>query len=366
MTLQTSLRRLAILAIAVAAATLLPACSTTPKSPLAQHKPGTTLERAGDEIMVAGQLFHTGTRVVLWTDERGYDAYRTEKRFGPIEQSSWSATTRPTDGSKPRPEFVNGTPNRYSARNANLTPEQQEQIRGGGWTLPMLQDKVDQFVLHYDVAGVSKNCFKVLHDVRNLSVHFLLDVDGTLYQTLDLKERARHATKANDRSIGIEIANMGSYGANESSTAALSQWYKKDENGLVMLTFPKWVGDPMFLTPNFVGRPARNEMVAGEIRGRTQRQYDYTPEQYAALTKLTAALCTVFPKIHCDYPKNPDGSLNTNTLTDEEWAKYQGVLGHYHVQTNKSDPGPAFQWDTVINGARQLMGRQTFAANTPR
>jgi len=37
-------------------------------------------------------------------------------------------------------------------------------------------------------------CFKVLHDHRDLSVHFMLDLDGTIYQTLDLKERAWHAT----------------------------------------------------------------------------------------------------------------------------------------------------------------------------
>jgi N-acetyl-anhydromuramyl-L-alanine amidase AmpD len=37
----------------------------------------------------------------------------------------------------------------------------------------------------------------------------MLDLDGTIYQTLDLKERASHATIANSRSIGIEIANMG-------------------------------------------------------------------------------------------------------------------------------------------------------------
>jgi hypothetical protein len=33
---------------------------------------------------------------------------------------------------------------------------------------------------------------------------------------------------------------------------------------------------------------------------------------------------------------------------------YHGVLGHYHVQTNKTDPGPAMQWDRVIDGARRL------------
>ena len=46
--------------------------------------------RRGDEIVAAGQFFHTGTRVVLWLDPGGYDAYRVERRFAPIEKSDWS------------------------------------------------------------------------------------------------------------------------------------------------------------------------------------------------------------------------------------------------------------------------------------
>jgi hypothetical protein len=31
------------------------------------------------------------------------------------------------------------------------------------------------------------------------------------------------------------------------------------------------------------------------------------------------------------------------------------VLVHFHVQTNKNDPGPALQWDYVIDSARRLL-----------
>ncbi len=65
--------------------------------------------------------------------------------------------------------------------------------------LDLLRQKVDQFVLHFDVCGTSAQCFYVLHDRRGLSVHFMLDVDGTIYQTLDVKERAWQATKSNDQ-----------------------------------------------------------------------------------------------------------------------------------------------------------------------
>jgi hypothetical protein len=75
------------------------------------------------------------------------------------------------------------------------------------------------------------------------------------------------------------------------------------------------------------------------------------------LIKLTATLCAVFPRIPCDYPRDREGKLIPHKLPDDELARYQGILGHYHVQTNKVDPGPAFQWDTVIDGARKLLVR---------
>ncbi len=46
-------------------------------------RPGDRVDRHGDEIVAAGQLFHTGTRVVLWTDPKGYDAYRARQHFDP-------------------------------------------------------------------------------------------------------------------------------------------------------------------------------------------------------------------------------------------------------------------------------------------
>ena len=109
--------------------------------------------------------------------------------------------------------------------------------------------------------------------------------------------------------------------------------------------------------PFWVPRPSRPEPVVGTVHGQKLQQYDLTPEQYDSLTKLTATLCTVFPKIKCDYPRDADGGLITKTLADADYDRFQGVLGHYHVQTNKTDPGPAFQWDKVIVGARALMAK---------
>src|ERR1700756_3596833 len=50
----------------------LAGCQTAPR-------PGTFVQRTGDEIVVCGQFVHTGTPVVLWIDPGGYDAYRVER-----------------------------------------------------------------------------------------------------------------------------------------------------------------------------------------------------------------------------------------------------------------------------------------------
>ena len=318
---------------------------------VAQHRPGDELKRTGDEILVCGQLFHTTAPVVLWTDPGGYDAYRVERRFSDFDKSSWEESVKEVDSLD--------SPNRYGIRKEKLKPEQVEKVRGGGWDLALLQQVVDQFVMHYDVCGTSQTCFKVLHDNRCLSVHFMLDVDGTIYQTLDLKERAWHATISNGRSIGVEIANIGAYPPNDMKT--LNKWYSKNDEGKVVLTLPKKPGLLGVRTNDFVGSPIRNELVRGTVQGTELVQYDLTPQQYESLIKLTATLCRVFPKLDCKYPTDDNGELIPRKLDDEVWKKYRGILGHYHVQTNKVDPGPAFQWERVIGGAKKLLEEPTLS-----
>jgi N-acetylmuramoyl-L-alanine amidase len=310
-------------------------------------QPGRFVHRQGDEIVVCGQWVHTGAPVVTWMDPGGYDAYRVERRFAPLDDSDWRHSTAEVKELK--------TPNRYGLRKAGLTPAQLEQVRGGGWPLALLQEKVDQLVLHFDACGTSRQCFKVLQDQRDLSVHFMLDLDGTIYQTPDLKERAWHATISNDRSVGIEIANIGAYDVNAPHDP-LSDWYRKDASGRTRIVIPEAIGGMASLrSARFVPHPARDQPVVGMIQGQTLRMYDLTPRQYDSLIKLTATLCRVFPRIRCDYPRDAAGRLITHKLPSDQLAGYEGVLGHYHIQTDKTDPGPALDWDRVINGARALM-----------
>src|ERR1043165_7559915 len=208
-------------------------------------RPGTIVRRTGDEMVVAGQFVHTGTRIVLWMDPGGYDAYRVERRFSPFDSSAWETSRLAVA------ELT--SPNRYGLRRGNLTAGQIEQVRGGGWDLPLLQQIVDQFVIHYDAAGTSRECFAVLHDLRDLSVHFMLDLDGTIYQTLDAKERAWHATSSNTRSVGIEIANIGAYST--SGRTPLGEWYSRQDDRGTRIVIPPRFGDGGIRTPGFIARP---------------------------------------------------------------------------------------------------------------
>ena len=101
-------------------------------------------------------------------------------------------------------------------------------------------------------------------------------------------ERAWHATTSNARSIGIEIANIGAFPPGSAERA--QEWYQRREHGPPLITIPDSFGDGGQRTKGFTGRPARPEPIRGNIQGRDLEQYDFTPEQYRALVRLTAAL----------------------------------------------------------------------------
>jgi len=65
----------------------------------------------------------------------------------------------------------------------------------------------------------------------------------------------------------------------------------------------------------------------------------------------------VLPRIRLQAPRRADGAVVNRALDREDLRAFDGVVGHFHVQTNKQDPGPAFQWDRVLDEARRLRGR---------
>ncbi len=286
---------------------------------------------ANDQIVVCGDRFSIGTPVVLWSDPGGYDAYATT----PALPETGAAALRYKSG--------------RTWANADRPLTRNELTEG-----------IDLFVLHYDVCGYSRRCFDVLHNKRGLSVHFLLDVDGTLYQTLDLRDQAWHGREVNPRSIGIEIANIGAYagggdpeldGSHDTNqlSGILRDWYVP-RNGGLFLKLPADIATTQIRSAGPF-RSNRPELVRGAIHGKSYLQADFTPQQYAAVARLARGLNRVFPRIRLDAPRDPAGAVRSDKLSAEELAGFSGIIGHYHVTTSKIDPGPAFDWEFFLRSA---------------
>jgi N-acetylmuramoyl-L-alanine amidase len=248
----------------------------------------------GSSILIAGQAFEVGRPVVLWRDPQGFDAYQTRC----IDQSGGCC---------------DGESKRYGVRKG---------LERG--TLEELQAQVSQLVLHFDGCVNSRSCFKSMHNRPRpsgqgcgLSAHFMIDADGTIYQTLDLVERAYHAEEANSDSIGIEICNRG--------RVDRSEWPK--------------------LPADYRTRPTREVVINGE----SHEAYDFRPEQYDAIVALTRTLLRVFPKIKPIIPE-VNGQPIMDTLSDP--LAFAGIMGHLHIEKKKWDPG-ALDWHRIL---RELNG----------
>lgn len=162
------------------------------------------------------------------------------------------------------------------------------------------------FVCHWDVCLSSESCYKVLSN-RGLSVHFLIDNDGTIYQTMDMNDVAYHAgsKKWNDLSLGVEMSNA---------------YYPKHQEWYVK----QGLGERPLIT---------DAVVHGE---RLKPFTGFYPEQIEAFKALAKAVnkATGIPL------KTPlDRSKNTNTTVSKKAAdgRFEGFVSHYHLTNRKID-----------------------------
>jgi len=245
---------------------------------------------AGTSIVAAGQSFDVGRPVVLWNEAEGFDGY-AQSCIESRAIGNSICCTRKFD---------------------RFAPRRTLQSR----TLSSLQTVVKQVVLHLDGCVNSRSCFHSMHDMPRpdggcgLSAHFMIDADGTIYQTLDLVERAYHAEEANSGSIGVEICNRGDASRNELDR----------------------------LPRDYRTRPVKDVV----INGHTFHAFDFRPEQYASVLALSRVLVRLFPNVRPVYPER-DGKPLLETLRDPQ--SFNGIVGHLHVdkQKHKWDPG-AFDW----------------------
>ena len=168
---------------------------------------------------------------------------------------------------------------------------------------------IDLLVLHLDGCRSSRQCYDVLIE-RGLSAHLLVDRDGVIYQTLDLQDAcAFHAGPVNRRSIGVEICNPERLERND----------PKDARPVVTLGVSN------------AGPGGARSQVLG-----------FYPQQVKAIIALARALASLFP-IPLLLPKSSaaDAPAGVSLGCDSRVAsgEFRGICGHYHLQTNKIDPG---------------------------
>jgi hypothetical protein len=166
--------------------------------------------------------------------------------------------------------------------------------------------KIRYFVNHWDVCLNSLSCQRVL-DRRGISVHFLIDNDGTIYQTMDLQHAAWHAgsERTNRPSIGVEIANA---------------YYPKYQN---------W-----YIKNGFGERPMVED---AWVHGHKLDPFtDFYPAQIEALKKLWKA-CANAAGIPMETPQNQFNKTSTKYEQKVAYGNFKGFVSHYHVSKKKID-----------------------------
>ena len=156
-----------------------------------------------------------------------------------------------------------------------------------------------QFVNHWDATLSSQACARIINK-RGLSMHFLIDNDGTIYQMLDMQHVAWQAGAKswNTAGIGVEISNA--------YYLKYQNWYEKH---------------------GFGKRP----VVISELNNRALGPHlDFYPIQLQALAALWAA-------VHDSVGINLDVCKTKGVDEDCRQLNYNGFINHYNLTANKID-----------------------------
>lgn len=255
------------------------------------------------QLIVCQRRIQTNAPIVNWLDNPRFSAYQRACYRGPAGQAGWA---------DPRPfRPARGMENRV------IRYRPRKELMGHSEDLTILRHVIRQLVIHHDGVDNARESFHVLHDERGLSAHFLIDTDGTIYQTLDLADIAFHAQIVNGMSIGVELCNRGL------TNLYASQSHRRHRE-------PKTV----------------------TVHGHPYTMWSFTDAQYLSLSELCAQLVRIFPRLPLHAPQN-GGPIYTCLAQPE---RFSGLLGHFHVSSQKWDPG-CFDFARVM---ATVAGRRSF------
>ena len=162
------------------------------------------------------------------------------------------------------------------------------------------------FVNHWDVCLNSKSCNDILNR-SGISVQFLIDNDGTIYQTMDMQHGAWHAgsERVNRASVGVEISNA--------FYPKYADWYVQNGYGERPMVDDAWVNG-VKLEP-FMG---------------------FYPEQIEAAKALWKAVASA-SNVKLKTKLNQFGKVSTKYEKEIVYGKFEGVISHYHCYKGKID-----------------------------
>jgi len=161
-------------------------------------------------------------------------------------------------------------------------------------------------VTHWDAALSAESCYKILKN-RNISSHFVIDNDGTIYQMVDTQHIGWHAgnSKTNNCSIGIDFSNA---------------YYVKYQS--------------FYRKRGFGPRPILTDSVLhGKKLGDHLGYYDVQLSAYKALIKCLSEHYNI--PLEC--PLGKDGKTKLEVDDDAAAGKFRGVVSHYHLTNRKID-----------------------------
>tara|TARA_R110002012_G_scaffold189587_2_gene356928 strand:- start:126 stop:1022 length:897 start_codon:yes stop_codon:yes gene_type:complete len=229
----------------------------------------------------------------------------------------WTERQADIDDFKP----VNRKYSNYLVYNSNFIPIEWDKVvlwseEGGLSAKPgnyydytgRAKRNIRLFVNHWDVCLDSTRCNDVLNK-RGISVHFLIDNDGTIFQTLDMQHGAWHGSsgRVNRASVGVEISNA--------YYPKYQNWYEKR---------------------GFGERPTmKGVVVHGQKLPEFLGFYDVQIQAAQALWKAIESTTAVEYKA----PLDDNGNTSTKYEQDVVYGKFAGIVSHYHCSKKKIDCG---------------------------
>jgi N-acetylmuramoyl-L-alanine amidase len=224
------------------------------------------------------------------------------------------------------------TPGDFKIKGSNDTVTIVDCLRENNAKAHYYQEQTEKrkIIVHYTM-GYLKGEVATL-TTQHVSVPFLIARNGKIYNLFASKYWSYHLgrgtvggnTAMSKECIGIELSNIGPL--------------RKIGNNLVT----DYSDTDVYCT---LDETQHYTKLATKYRG-FEYYAKFTENQYASLIQLLRFLCGKY-----DLPKTFLGVADRyKLLSESSFVGFKGIASHVNCRLDKTDIGPAFDWDKVING----------------